>query len=61
LLLSRDPVALDQVSLQIIEGQRKAKGLPSLAEADRYPAYIKTAGQLNLGTADLNKIKINEL
>jgi uncharacterized protein (DUF362 family) len=61
LLLSRDPVAIDQVGLQLIEEQRGLNGLPSLTEAGRYPAYIKTAEQLNLGFADPNKIVKIEL
>ena len=57
LLFSRDPVAIDQVGYQIIDEQRKVKGLQSLAEAGRFPKHIQTAAKLNLGIADPAKIE----
>ncbi len=57
LLFSQDPVAVDQVGCQIIEEQRKIKGLPALEESGRPPRHIQTAAQRNLGTADLQKIE----
>ena len=56
LLFSRDPVAIDQVGCQIIDEQRKFKGLQQLAEAGRFPKHIQTAAKLNLGIADPAKI-----
>lgn len=56
LLLSRDPVAIDWAGWHIIEEQRKAMGLQSLAAAGRSPQHIQTAAQRGLGTSDMNKI-----
>lgn len=59
-LASADPVALDRVAQQLIEEQRRAKGLPSLAESGRPPRWLETAaGKYKLGEADLAKIELN--
>jgi uncharacterized protein (DUF362 family) len=51
LLVSRDPVALDMTGMKIIDSLRGEMGLPTLAEAGREPAYIRTADRLGLGQA----------
>jgi len=43
LLVSQDAVALDTVGWRIIERKRAEKGVPSLKDAHREPAYIATA------------------
>ena len=60
LLVSRDPVAHDQIGWQIIERKRAEKGLKLLREMKREPAYIATAADLNhrLGTNDVNRIEL---
>ena len=58
LLVSRDPVALDRIGWRIIEGERAARGLQSLLESGREPAYIRRAATLGLGFFDLNKIDL---
>ncbi len=62
LLLSRDPVALDYTGWQIIEQERRRRGLKSLKEAGREPRYILTAGDDDhrLGHADPARINIIE-
>jgi uncharacterized protein (DUF362 family) len=57
---STDPVALDMIGLQVVEKWRKDKNLPSLAKAMRDPAYIRIAGDMGLGIADLNRIRVKE-
>ena len=59
LLVSRDPVALDSVGWLIIEQRRAEKGMQSLKELRREPAYIATAAdsQHRLGTNDLRRIE----
>ena len=57
LLASTDPVALDTVGADLIEQRRRARHLPSLAEAKRAPTWIQTAAKLGLGEADLSKIE----
>jgi hypothetical protein len=57
-LASRDPVAIDAVGGTIIEGKRKAEGLPSLADDGRAPVYIETAAACGLGEARLEKIDV---
>ena len=51
ILVSRDPVALDFAARGIIDSLRREMGLPTLAEAGREPAYIRTAARLGLGRA----------
>jgi len=58
MLVSRDPVALDQVGTMIIEQQRKAKRLPSLKQVGREPTYIATAAKHGLGVCDPKLIRI---
>jgi uncharacterized protein (DUF362 family) len=60
LVFSEDPVATDYVGWQIIEKLRATKGLPSLTEEQREPVYIRTAEQMDLGTANPKKIKLIE-
>jgi len=60
LIFSQDPVAADSVGWQIIEELRAGKGLPSLKEEEREPGYLNTAAQMDLGIANLNKVKIIE-
>jgi uncharacterized protein (DUF362 family) len=55
-----DPVAADYAGWQIIESLRRAKGLPTLFEEERPPAYIKTAERLGLGRAAPGDIQIIE-
>jgi uncharacterized protein (DUF362 family) len=60
LLVSRDPVALDQVGWRIIESTRAEKGLKSLKDLKREPTYIATAADAahRIGTNDLNKTEV---
>lgn len=57
LLVARDMVAMDRVGAEIIEAKRQKKGLPSLIEAGRPPAYIETAAKLGVGVADASRIQ----
>jgi uncharacterized protein (DUF362 family) len=59
-IFSRDSVAADSVGRAIIERLRAAKGLPSLAEEGREPAYLTTAEKMGLGRADPAGIEIIE-
>jgi uncharacterized protein (DUF362 family) len=52
-----DPVAMDSVGWQLVDGLRKDKGLKSLEQAKREPRYIRTAGELGLGVTDHNQIR----
>lgn len=61
LMVSTDPVALDRIGWNLIEETRRKKGLPSLTEAKREPAYIRTAAKLGLGRDDLAKIEFSEV
>jgi uncharacterized protein (DUF362 family) len=58
ILASTDPVALDRVACDLIDRQRKQKGLPGLKEAGRPPKWIATAQKRGLGEGDLSKIKV---
>lgn len=60
LLMSRSSVAADLVGTEIIEQQRKMKGLPTLREAGRHPIHILTAARRLPDFIDLNNVvKIN--
>jgi uncharacterized protein (DUF362 family) len=60
LVFSRDPVAADSVGWQMIEKLRAKKGLPSLQEDKREPAYLMTAEKMGLGRAAIDQIQIIE-
>ena len=56
IILSRDPVALDTIGMNIIEGKRKEKNLRSLFNRPNLPVHIETAAKYGLGVCDLNLI-----
>jgi uncharacterized protein (DUF362 family) len=56
-----DPVAMDTVGWAVIEEHRKNNQLPTLKEAGREPTYIRIAGGLGLGIADVNRISLREV
>ena len=60
LIIGTDPVALDYTGWQIIENERKKRGLKSLKEIGREPTYIATAAESNhkLGTNDPKNIEV---
>ncbi|MFH0983498.1 MAG: DUF362 domain-containing protein [Planctomycetota bacterium] len=57
LIVSHDFVAADAVAADLLEHQRRAEGLPSLAEEKRPPLHIATAASRGLGVADLDRIE----
>lgn len=59
-ILSLDPVAADAAGWRLIESLRRAKGLPTLAEEERAPAYLQTAERLGLGRAGTADIQVVE-
>ncbi|MBX3130716.1 MAG: DUF362 domain-containing protein [Polyangiaceae bacterium] len=56
--VATDPVAHDVVGWKVIDEERKNRGLKSLADSKREPRYIRTAGELGLGIADDNEIRL---
>lgn len=60
LVFGLDPVAVDTVGWKLVEDLRAKKGLPSLEEEKRQPAYLKTAEDLGLGQSRLENIEIIE-
>jgi uncharacterized protein (DUF362 family) len=56
-----DPVAMDVIGLGVIEKWRRENGLPPLADSERAPSYIRTAGDLGLGVFDKNRIALREV
>ncbi len=59
-IFSFDPVAADYIGWKIIEKLRAEKGLPSLEEEQREPAYLKTAAGMGLGKNSEDGITIIE-
>jgi uncharacterized protein (DUF362 family) len=53
-----DPVALDTIGWQVVDKERKERGLKSLAAVRREPRYIRTAGELGLGVNDPSSIRL---
>ncbi|MEW6746427.1 MAG: DUF362 domain-containing protein [Planctomycetota bacterium] len=61
LIVSTDVVAADAVAADLLEQERCAKGLKSLAEEERPPKHIATAAARGFGVADLSKIECIEV
>jgi uncharacterized protein (DUF362 family) len=57
LIVGKDVVAVDAVASDLLEAERKARGLKSLAEEKRPSTHIATAAARGLGVADLNRIQ----
>ena len=58
ILVSQDPVALDQIIYQTIEEKRKEFELPTLS---RISKYIRSASRMDLGTNDLDEVDYQEV
>jgi len=61
ILLGTDPVALDIVAWELLEGLRRKKKLPTLTADKRKPVHIITAGKQGLGVWDRKKIELVEI
>jgi hypothetical protein len=48
--MSRDPVAMDVLVLDLVNSEREKAGLPKIGEEGPSPKHIKTAADLGLGT-----------
>lgn len=59
--VTTDPVAMDVIGWHVVDQMRADNSLPSLKEAGREPAYIQIAGDLGLGIADRNMIRLREV
>ncbi|UCE60990.1 MAG: DUF362 domain-containing protein [Phycisphaerales bacterium] len=57
LIVSTDFVAADAVGADLLDAQRKSKGLNVLSEDGRPAKHIATAGARGLGVADLSRIE----
>jgi len=60
LFIGRDPVALDYLGWQLIEGERQKNNYKPLKEVGRKPTYITTAANAKhqLGTNDPGKMEV---
>jgi uncharacterized protein (DUF362 family) len=56
IMLSKDPVSLDTIGMNIIEEKRKERDLPSLFNRPNLPKHIETAAMFGLGINDTNLI-----
>ncbi|MFC2160024.1 DUF362 domain-containing protein [Acidobacteriota bacterium] len=61
LWLGTDPVALDTVGFQVIDAQRKERGLPGLADSGRPIDHIELAAKKGIGISDLSQIKLEKI
>lgn len=61
LVFSRDPVAADYVGWSIIDRLRAERGLASLKDDGREPAYIATAEKMGLGAAQESAVRVVEV
>lgn len=55
LYASRDPVAIDAIGLQLLDRFREEGGLPLLS---KNVGWVKSAGQIGLGTAERDRIRV---
>ncbi|MBN2341608.1 MAG: DUF362 domain-containing protein [Deltaproteobacteria bacterium] len=53
-----DPVAMDAIAYELIEGLRKENGLRTLNEVKRGPHFLKMAEELGLGVRDRKHIHL---
>ena len=60
-IVSFDPVAIDRIGLRIIDDERGRRGLGSLKDASRYPAWIDSASRKGLGESALSNIDFREV
>ena len=58
ILVSQDPVALDQIVYQTVEEKRTELNLPSISRLSR---YIRSASRMDLGTNDLDEVDYTEV
>ena len=58
ILVSQDPVALDQIVYQTVEEKRTELNLPSIS---RLSKYIRSASRMDLGTNDLDEVDYKEV
>ncbi len=61
LLLGTDPVAIDTIGYDIIEGLRKDAGIEMIKGSKREPKYITTAAGYGLGICDRSQIDLIEI
>ncbi len=61
ILAGVDPVAVDAVSLQLLDAQRRAKRFRAVADDDRPARHILSAEKRKLGVADLKRIERVEI
>ncbi len=58
--VSTDPVAMDTYGWELVDKIRKEKGMKSLKDVGRDPAYIPAAADLGLGIGDRSKIVVKD-
>jgi len=58
--VATDPVAMDTFGWELVDKIRKEKGMKSLKDVGRDPAYIPAAADLGLGIGDRAKITVKD-
>jgi uncharacterized protein (DUF362 family) len=58
MLFAVDAVAIDTVALQLLEGLRRGRQLPALAQAGVPPTHIQTSARMGLGVGDMDAMDI---
>ncbi len=61
LYATTDPVAMDTIAGQLIEEQRAANRMRTLAAVGRPPKFLKLAEELGLGIADPTRIRLETI
>lgn len=56
-----DPVAMDTIAYELLEGLRKENGLRSLGEVNRSPRFLKMAEDMGIGIADRKNIRLQTI
>jgi uncharacterized protein (DUF362 family) len=55
--VSTDPVAADLWAWQVIDAERRRRGLPTLEEEERAPRFVATAARYGLGVGDPRELR----
>lgn len=58
LAASRDPLAADLWAWEVIDAERRRRGLPTLATAGRPPRWLATAAGYGLGVGSLAQVEV---
>jgi hypothetical protein len=60
ILVSTDPVAADQIAIEILNAERSRRGLPVIGDRDGHVPHVRAAAERGLGTDDQDYITVHQ-